>query len=228
MKRLAILVAALAGCGVGVDPEWQLDHDRVIAVRADPPRIASGQTSTLDALLGRKGVAPFVVDPDTATVVSPTRLASALSQQAQQWVVTAPAETELDAVRAELGLEAGAPVPLRIRVKFSLDQSATKIVWLGELAYNPSLEPLTINGMDGLMLADLTVGAGVDIPLTVELDAETYDVNWLTSCGTMHDFDLPRAYLRVEPEDPQAGSLAIVARDNVGGVSWRVWSIAAQ
>lgn len=227
MRRLALL-AVLAGCGVGVDPEWQLDHDRVIAVRADPPRIASGQVSTLDALLGRKGVAPFVVDPETATVLSPMRLAGALSQQGQQWVVTAPAESELAAVRTELGLEPGAPVPLRVRVTFSLDQSATKIVWLGELAYNPSLEPLSIDGMDGLMLDHLDVGVAVDVPLTVELDAETYDVNWLTSCGTMHDFDLPHAYLRVEPEDPQAGSLAIVARDNVGGVTWRVWSVTAR
>lgn len=226
MRRLAILILA-AGCGGAIDPEWQLDHDRVIAVRADPPRIASGQTSTLDALLGRKGMAPFVADPESAMVVSPMRFAGALRQEGQQWVVTAPAVADLDAARSELGLEPGVPVPLRVRVTFSLDQSATKIIWLGELVQNPVLDPITIDGMDGLMLAELDVGVAVDVPLAVELDPEVYDIEWLTSCGTMHDFDLPHAYLRVEPEDPQSGSLAIVARDNVGGVSWRVWSVTA-
>jgi hypothetical protein len=44
----------------------------------------------------------------------------------------------------------------------------------------------------------------------------TYNINWLTSCGTMHDFDLAMAHRRVEPEDPHAGTLAIVVRDALG------------
>jgi hypothetical protein len=71
------------------------------------------------------------------------------------------------------------------------------------------------------------VAAGVDVPLVVDFD-DTYTVNWLTSCGTMHDFDLPRAYLRVEPEDPHAGALGVVVRDARGGVAWRLWPISAE
>jgi hypothetical protein len=44
----------------------------------------------------------------------------------------------------------------------------------------------------------------------------------------MHDFDLARAYLRVEPEDPTAGTLGVVVRDAVGGVAWKLWPITAQ
>src|SRR5262249_30905150 len=42
---------------------------------------------------------------------------------------------------------------------------------------------------------ELAVGTLVKVPLAIDADDATYDVTWLTSCGTMHDFDLPRAYL---------------------------------
>ena len=43
----------------------------------------------------------------------------------------------------------------------------------------------------------------------------------------MHDFDLSRAYLRIEPGDPQQGQLAVVFRGPRGGVSWRIWPVRA-
>jgi hypothetical protein len=53
-------------------------------------------------------------------------------------------------------------------------------------------------------------------------------VNWLTSCGEMHDFDLHSAYLTVGPDDPQEGELAVILRDERGGVAWRVWPIRSE
>jgi len=44
----------------------------------------------------------------------------------------------------------------------------------------------------------------------------------------MHDFDLAMARLRVEPEDPHTGTLAIVVRDALGGVDWHLWPITAR
>jgi hypothetical protein len=46
--------------------------------------------------------------------------------------------------------------------------------------------------------------------------------------GTMHDFDLHSAYLTFEEEDMTTGQLAVILRDPLGGVAWRVWSITAQ
>jgi len=228
MKRSVVIAVVLGGCGQEVDPDWQLDHDRVIAVRATPPRIASGEVAELDALLGHKGQPPSDVDPDTAEVVSPASLAGTLTRPSAHWTVTAPGDDQLAAARNELGLEAGAPVPLRLRMKFTdTGLSALKVVWLGAHADNPVIDPVTINGMDGLTAAQLTVPAGVDVPLVVDFDT-SYNINWLTSCGTMHDFDLAKAHLRVEPTDPHAGSLAIVVRDALGGVDWRLWPITAQ
>jgi hypothetical protein len=228
MRPAAVLAVVLAGCSGGVDPDWQLSHDRVIAVRATPPRIATGETAEIDALLGHKAQPPDDVDPDTAEVVSPASLAGALTRPAQHWTVTAPADDQLAAARRELGLDAGAPVPLRLRVGFTqLGQTALKVIWLGQHTDNPVIDPVTINGMDGLAQAQLTVPAGVDVPLAVNFDA-TYNINWLTSCGTMHDFDLAMAHLRVEPADPHSGTLAIMVRDALGGIDWHLWPITAQ
>jgi hypothetical protein len=227
MRRAAVL-AVLAGCSADVDPDWQLSHDRVVAVRAAPPRLAPGEVATIDALLGHAGQPPDGVDPDTAEVVSPASLAGALGRQATHWTVTAPGDDRLAAARSELGLDAGAPVPLRLRVGFTqLGQTALKVVWLGQHTDNPVIDPVTIGGMDGLAQAQLTVPAGVDVPLVVSFDA-TYNINWLTSCGTMHDFDLAMAHLRVEPEDPHTGTLAVVVRDALGGVAWQLWPITAR
>jgi hypothetical protein len=218
----------LAGCGDDVDLPWDLDHDRIIAIRSTPPRIASGEVATLDALLGRVAQPPIESVPATATVLSPGSLASALAAGDDGgWTVTAPDEAALVAARSELGLEAGAPVPLRLRVTFAEGgKTGLKIVWLGERADNPVIDTVTVDGRDALAAEQLAVGVEVDVPLAVDFD-DTHVVNWLTSCGTMHDFDLARAYLRVEPEDPTAGTLGVVVRDTVGGVAWKLWPITA-
>jgi len=232
VNRAIIMLAVLAvSCTDDVDPAWQLDHDRVIAIRATPSRIASGEVALIDALLGRAGEPPFETDPETVMVLTPTVLANTLTQQGTQWRVTAPGPMELAAARSELGLEAGAPVPLRVRMTFpypnNVTKSALKIIWLGEHAENPVLGPVFVEGVDQSAATMLTVAPLTNIPLEVDFD-ETYVVNWLTSCGTMHDFDLARSYLRVETEDDQSGTLGVVVRDELGGVTWKTWPITAE
>jgi len=228
MRAVVIAAMVAAGCGADVDPAWQLDHDRVIAVRSTPSRIASGEIAEIDALLGLVGAPPVEVDPAMATVISPTVLQSALTRQGARWRVTAPGPTQLAAARSELGLAADEPVPLRLRVTFAgSTKVGLKIVWLGQHATNPVLDPILVDGVDASGATQLAVAAGVDVPLEVAFD-DSHVVNWLTSCGTMHDFDLARAYLRVEPEDPQSGTLGVVVRDELGGVSWRLWPITAE
>jgi hypothetical protein len=227
-RGLAIVaLAGLAACTQDVDPAWQLDHDRVITVRSTPPRIAAGEAAVLDALIGHKGAPPSEVSPDLAEVVSPSTLAAQLDHQADGWTVTVPSDSQLEAARRELNLPAGDPVPLRIRATFTDGELiAYKIVWLGEHRDNPVIDPISIDGGDGLARSQLTVPIGVKVPLAVELD-DSYNINWLTSCGTMHDYDLATAYLRVEPADPKDGTLGVVVRDDQGGVAWHLWPITA-
>ncbi|HVK78092.1 MAG TPA: hypothetical protein VM734_32515, partial [Kofleriaceae bacterium] len=222
------LAGGLAACASDVDEPWFLDHDRIVAVRATPPRIPAGGRAELDALVATKGAATVERVPELATVVSPTGWDGVLAPDGDRWVVTAPDESAMVAARDQLGLEAGAPVPVQIGVSFAGGTLvALKTVWLGAEGDNPTLTGLAIDGApppDG----EVEVGTEVDVRLAVDADAATMDVNWLTSCGTMHDFDLPSAYLRVEPDDPKEGQLAVVLRDREGGVTWRLWSIRAR
>lgn len=221
MKKLLLLF--VAACASDVDPPWQLDHDRIIAVRATPPHIPSGATSTIDLFVGHKGAPTSVQAPDATTVVSPMSLADTLSGT----TVTAPSEDRLAAARTELGLMPGAPVPLQLGVGVASGQlAATKTVWLGDSADNPTLDGVTVG--DVMPTASIIVPKLTDVHLFVNADDAVDTVNWLTSCGSMHDYDLHKAYLRVEKNDPTTGELAVVFRDAQGGVVWQVWPISAQ
>lgn len=226
----AAIAAAAGGCVNDVDPPWQLDHDRIVAVQIDPPGIAAGQTARIDALLATKGAMTRVATPELATVVSPASLSDVLSIRDGSWIVTAPGEDRLAAARGELKLAADAPVPLQIGVSYAGQKLfATKTVLLGQPASNPTLVGIAIDGAppppDG---GELVVAKLVKVPLSIDASDVDFDVTWLTSCGTMHDFDLPQAYLKVEADDPQSGELGVVVRDARGGVAWQVWPIRAE
>jgi len=223
----AAAAATGGACTGDLDPAWQLDHDRIVAVRATPPSIAAGDRSTIDALLARKGDKTTVAPPELATVVSPMSLSGVLAASGGSWVVTAPSEDRLVAAREELGLAAGEPVPLQIGVSYaSQTLLATKTIYLGAAADNPTLASVMIDGKPAGS-SELVVSPLVKVPLSIQADDALFDVVWLTSCGTMHDFDLPQAYLEVEADDHQAGELVVVLRDSSGGVSWNLWPIHA-
>lgn len=238
--RFAILFVALAvgACGIDIDQPWELEHDRIIAVRAEPPRIMSGETSQIDLLVGFKEMPINERPPDVAQVVSPMSLASALAVDSEgKWVVTAPGEDQLDAARAELGLMPDSKVPLTIGVAAawpnpvtsidSMHFGATKLVWIGETAANPAMAGITIDGNDPNG-TDLVIPKDGETHLFVEGDDEKDIVNWLTSCGEMHDYDSHQAYMTVGVDDPTEGQLALVFRDEHGGVAWRIWNIRAE
>ena len=225
MRRFVFLALLASGCTSDVDEPWFLDHDRIVAVRATPPRIDQG-SAIIDTLVAHKGAPLAELSPQLATVVSPTSLAGALAMDGNgHWVVTMPSEAQLAAARTELGLAADAPVPLLVGVRVD-ELNAIKTVVLGQVANNPPLDDVTIAGADPSANA-ITVPELTDVQLAVATE-DSDDVNWLTSCGTMHDFDLAKAYLRVEKADPHVGQLAVVVRTMLGGVSWRFWDISAE
>ena len=57
----------------------------------------------------------------------------------------------------------------------------------------------------------ITVPPDTDVHMSVDADDTVMLVNWLTSCGTMHDFDLHASYIHVQPDDPQSGELVLEA-----------------
>jgi hypothetical protein len=232
LARALVLVTAAGAvaCAGDLDPKWQLDHTRIIAVRATPPGVASGQSSTIDALLGTKGAPTSVAPPELAQVTSPMSLADTLAFTGGAWTVTAPSEDRLAAARTELMLAADAPVPLEIGVAYD-DQTliGTKVVFLGAAADNPTLVDVMIGGQPAPAAgAQITIDKTAKTLVSIDADNTVDDVEWLTSCGTMHDFDLPNAYLKVESDDPTSGEFGVVLRDPMGGVAWQIWPIQAQ
>jgi hypothetical protein len=225
----AVLLLALVACTGEVDPQWQLDHDRVIAVRMTPPHIMTGETSVLDGLIGRKGDTVLDTDPDTAEIESPMSVpATLLTQNGTHWQIARASDDDLVAARTELGLGDTDEVPVSIRMVFAYQNLvAHKLVYMGDVhADNPALGAVLVNGVDVTTETDLKEPPLTDIPLAVDFP-ETWNVNWLSSCGTMHDFDLATAYLRIEQEDPQTGEFGVTVRDLQGGVAWQFWPIAA-
>jgi hypothetical protein len=232
VKFLVLALAVLtAACNDDLDPPWELDHDRIIAVRATPPGIVEGERAILDALLSAKGGMTSEAPPLAAQVISPVALMSAVKQDGADWVVEMPSAADLDAARTELALEPGAPVPLQVGVGYvvnGVQLAALKTVTLGTSIQNPVLAEMIIDGESLDAKADIVVTPLTDVRFSVFAIPDD-DINWLTNVGEMHDFDLPESYLRVEDdEDKFEGQLALVKRTTEGGVVWRVWPLMSE
>ncbi len=229
MKTALVLAIVCAGCIGNLDPEWQLDHDRIVAVRATPPHIRAGEHAMLDALVAHKGGPTDIEQPTGVTALNPTDLYPAVLDDQGTWQVVGPDDATLAAERTKLGIAADAPVPFVIILDFPPSNGqplvATKVVYLGDSADNPAMPPISVAGQPPG--ASIVIASDVDVPMTTDVDP-SWKVNWLTSCGTMHDDNEHAAFDHVQPKDPKQGELATVIRDTAGGVVWQVWPISAQ
>jgi hypothetical protein len=231
----AVVIAGLgaglgAGCVPDSDPRWQLNHDRVAAARATPPHLPAGASATIDALIAHAG-APTTIEQPVRVMVSPATPA-ALGQTVVEtdtgWQVIAPGADQLDAARASGKIDPGQPIPLVLVETFGpLPLTVSHTIFLGDAASNPPAGAVQVNGAAVAPDAHLVIPADVDVPLSIDADPAAA-VNWLTSCGTMHDDDEHAAFVHVKPDDSQAGELAVVVRAADGGVSWQRFTIVAQ
>lgn len=218
-----IIAVFAAGCVGDLVEQWQLDHDRIVAVRAEPPGIVSGERAMLASLVAFTDAPAEERSPELATVVSPPELADALALDAGAWVVTAPDEARLDAARIALDLAPGAAIPVVVGISHGAGSLvAIKTVFVGERRANPSIASAAVDGMPIPQVDLIALDRARETRLAVEV-AEEDDVQWLTSAGELHDDDLPRAYLTFDPDEPAAGQLVLVVRDERGGVTWGAW-----
>ena len=230
MRALLVLALLAAGCIDPVDARWQLDHDHVIAVRANPPRIQPGERAELDALVAHAGSLATIEAPaNAAALEAPEALQSLLRFENSRWFVEAPTHEVLQLERAKLGFAGDAAVPLDVYGVWMTAAGqplyAKKTVWLGGSAENPVMPKAMIDGAP--MTADAVVPMERDVYLSVDVPAG-YRVSWLTSCGQLFQDDVATSFLHVAPGDPTEGQLAVVIRDAAGGVVWDLWPIRAQ
>jgi hypothetical protein len=233
MRGSAFMIVAAFGaaaCTGDLDPEWQLDHDRIVAVRATPSRIPAGGQAVLDGLVAVKGGMTGVAQPEAAEVAptAPPAFTGAVVLSNGHWVVNAPSEDVIENARQELGLADGTPVPLDVGIAFTnslgAPMAALKTVYVDDMADNPTLGAVTVNGAAVAPTDSLTVPYNIDVPLTVDEDP-TWDVEWYSSCGSLLDDNELSARIHVNPKDPIYGQLGVVVRDTLGGVVWQLWPI---
>lgn len=228
----------LVGCIDPIDPRWTLDHDHVVAARATPPRIRSGEGTDLHALVAHVDGPVTVENPMTAEVSGQSAaMARSLVQEDGVWRLRAPDAETLASVRPLLGLPEDAPIPVDVILTFpNVSPVATnraagppfrvkKTVWLGEPSQNPELPPIMIGDVPAG--DEVVVPVGEDTYISVDV-AEGIRVNWLTNVGSLFQDDVARAFVRVLPEDRKTGELVVVIRDNEGGVAWRVFPMRAE
>ncbi|HEX5060565.1 MAG TPA: hypothetical protein VFV99_14455 [Kofleriaceae bacterium] len=216
MKRALLLAVAACSEPATLEP-WQLDHDRVVAVRAEPPHLASGEIGMFDALIAHEGGPTTVeVARNAAATSAASDLFTAVHFNIDHWQIDGPDEARLAAARAELGLPDGAPVPLLVSLEFPGPLYADKTMWLGDSAANPAPPAISYG-------PDLEVGREYQ-PVFIPPPGST--VRWLTSCGTLTGDTEPRATHIIE--EPCTGELVLVLRDPLGGVAWQVMSIVAK
>ena len=115
--RVALCLLLLTGCIDVIDARWDLDHDHVVAARATPPRIRSGEATNIDALVAHAGRGVSVENPLSAEVGN-ARFAAYLTQHDGAWTLTAPDAQMLASARPALGLPEDAPVPVDVLLTF--------------------------------------------------------------------------------------------------------------
>jgi hypothetical protein len=221
------LVALLGACE-DTTPQWQLEHDRIIAVRATPPHAAAGGRIDLDVLVTAIGEGPQVVAPLGVQLApgAPPGFEESVIRDETGWAVIVPDEATLEAARVAMGLEEGAPVPLTVGLGVhagETDLAAVKMVFLGDDRANPELGEVTVAGEPAS--DDMTVPVGEEVELTIDA-AETDKIDWLTSVGDLTDIDDLVGHL--EATEAAEGFLAVVQRDEFGGVVWGYWTVTAQ
>jgi hypothetical protein len=223
VKRIALAVL-LASCADDTTPEWQLDHERVVAVRVSPPHIVFGEIAQIGALVAHEGRATEEVSPVGASApFAPAGLFTAVHFNLDHWELDGAPPEQLAQARAELGLADDDPVPVAVTLQFPGRLYAEKIVWLGDSRANPDVATVLVDGAE--LADDLRLAGEAQAALVIEVN-DGDRVRWLTSCGALDEHDSPRATLRVDARCD--GELVVVVRDMFGGTAWRVWPLHVQ
>ncbi|HET9993721.1 MAG TPA: hypothetical protein VFQ65_34525 [Kofleriaceae bacterium] len=219
--KYAWLLCAACTTRTPVAPEaWQLDQDRVVAVRSTPPGLAAGEHALVDALIAH-AEGPTTVEPPSTLNAAHSPLFGTVNYLFDHFELIAPDDATLADARSELGIEAGAPIPLEVECDFETFTFITqKQVLLGTHADNPALSQILIAGQPPA--ATVTLARETDIAL----HAAGFTTRWLTSCGELRDSDEPDAVLTTGAACE--GELVVVERDDTVGVVWQMWPLVVE
>ncbi len=197
--RIVFVCLLLAACNEAAEPA-RLDHAQILAVRATPPHVLAAGTTKIDLLVGDDAGAVFELQPET--VVAATL---AVEHTAEGWLVH------------------GGGVPaVTVAVTATIDGES----WRAEKAVafddqprdNPAVTTVDIDGAQA-QAVDAAVGARPALTANCAgSDVLTY--SWYSSVGDLEHYHKQTATLKAD--SPADGTIAIVVRDDAGGVGWQV------
>ncbi len=218
-------LAAAAGCDSNGAPS-ELDRPRVLAVQVSPPHLGPEESAPVDVLIGRDDGTTRVVAPDSVEVLgapSGSPQSSMVGHGADGWAVACPDDDVLAEMRAALGLAEADPIPIALALEVTVEGellTATKYVYLGSQGDNPTLAGIAVDGgseEDGV----LVVGAGEEIPIAADGAGGEGELSyaWFSSVGDI-DLYLSEEATLTAADEPVAGQVVLVVRDEQGGVTW--------
>ena len=220
--RYALICFAACTTATPVAPEsWQLDQDRVVAVRVVPPGLAAGEHGLVDALIAHAG-GPTTIETPYSLNAAHSPLSGTVNYLFDHFELIAPDEPTLADARVQLGLSPGAPIPLEVEADFEVHTFITqRQVLLGVHHDNIDLGDITVGGQP--IGFTVTVAHDTDLALSASLPT----MRWLTSCGELADSDELEAVLHTGA--PCTGELVVVRRDaTTGGTGWRVFPLTVE
>ena len=224
---LLVLATAIAGC-TDLSQRWELDHARVLAVRAAQPGLAADTSTAIDGLVVDANGAPRVVTPSAITAVEPPPLLGGLTIAGA--TVTAGNADAIAAARAAAGLAADQPLVVTLGLAFDVDGQrlvATKRVRLGTAADNPPSVTMVVDGtaVDGT--ATVPASGVLALSLTGFDPEADLEFDWLTSTGALTGSETATATLELADDDPRTGHVVALVRSEDGGVTWVTTALTA-
>jgi hypothetical protein len=246
LAALAAVASLLGGCADDVAEPYELTHPRILAIRTEPAVLPAGSEGRLDVLFTDGVTPPRLATADEISLSLDPALDEALGHPDPAtlftrgrageggWQLRAPDEATLAAVRAQLGLAAGAAVPLPVDVQITSSTAslrAQKAVSFGTFVGNP--DPPRISIADQPVAATASLPSGSEISLHAEVPAASLagpadDVTyrWFSSIGELRRYTQALALIETNAEEAgREATLLVVARTPAGGVSWNFVSL---
>lgn len=212
---LFTLLAVAVGCSEFETPA-ELYKPQIVALRADPPVVAPGQSTALTALVA--GPSGVMTPPVSWHVPSAAAIIEDGDEASPRLVV--PDGASAGIIELVATVDAGGDSLVGVR--------AIEIVETGRV--NPSIIELRV----GQTLSEPGEPIAVPVDGEIELDVrvapeapEGSSVSWYANVGTIDLYRRAPTSLRA-PDSPGAGTLIVVYRDGRGGVAWQTRTLSVE
>jgi hypothetical protein len=201
MHRLAfITLVVAAACNTSTDP-YLLDHSEILAVRSEPAHAPPGSSVRIDVLVADEAGNAFVAAPDSLDAGG-----LIVQHQGDGWYVQSPA-----------GMPSAPTANVAIEVDGQLLRATKQLVFADERP-NPSIDTMQV---DGSATQAIACAPGTKPALDVAVTGDgTYTYAWYTSLGKLEHYRSEAATF--DANEAGDGLVAIVVRDDQGGVTWQI------